>query len=77
MIHELPPIIELDIDVLIQQLSPEDARYLKEFCMIHFPTWLYKIIQREASMSGQSYEQFVRIACIEAIMNRVKERCDK
>ncbi len=70
-----PPELTMDqIDILISHMQPEDVKRFNEYCMIHFSSWLFKIIKREADEAGMSFEQFVRIACIEEIKNRVSRR---
>jgi hypothetical protein len=55
-------------------MQPEDVKRFNEYCMIHFPGWLFKIIKREAELCNMSFEQFVRIACMEVARNRIVER---
>lgn len=70
-----PPTLTMDdITILLQHMQPEDVKRFNEYCMIHFPGWLFKIIKREAELTGMSFEQFVRIACMEIARNRIVER---
>lgn len=70
----LPPEIIFDLDTVIEAMQPEDIRILREYCMIHFPTWLWRIIKREAEVGDMTPEDFVRTSCMNEIMNRINER---
>ena len=70
-----PPTLTMDdITILLQHMQPEDVKKFNEYCMIHFPNWLFKVIKREAELCNMSFEQFVRIACMEVARNRIVER---
>lgn len=75
--HNLPPLPELtmtQVTILLQHMQPEDVKRFNEYCMIHFPNWLFKIIKRESELTKMSFESFVHMACFNEIMKRVKER---
>ena len=75
--YNLPPNLEVNIDLLLEHLSPEDVKFFKEHCMMHFPSWLFKLIQRECTIEGKTFGDFVRMACVELAIKRIKERADE
>ena len=71
----IPPTLTMDdITILLQHMQPEDVKRFNEYCMIQFPSWLFRIVKREADLAGMSFENFVRLACIGEIRNRVDRR---
>ena len=74
MFYALPPEIELDIQTILNELSPEEVQYFKEHCLIHFPAWLHTMTRKEASIQNKTFEQFVRDACVSALMECIKQR---
>ncbi|MGJ0429604.1 hypothetical protein [Methylobacter sp.] len=73
--YNTPPELTMDhIAILLKHMQPADVKKYNEYCMIHFPGWLFKIIKREADHLGMSYESFVRIACINEVVRQVEKR---
>ena len=73
--YNIPPELTMDnIAVLLKHMQPEDVKRFNEYFMIHFPSWMFKMIEREAKLCNMSYEQFVRVSCLEVIIQRIKER---
>lgn len=73
----LPPGIiaaDIDMDKVISLMQPQDVKRLREYCMIHFPGWMYALIVSEAAKDKEKFEDFVRRACFNEVMRRIKER---
>ncbi len=73
--YNIPPKLNKDhIVTLLMHMQPEDAKRFNEYCMIHFPRWLFKIIKKEAQLCDMSFEEFVRIACFEIVKKHITQR---
>jgi len=74
MLDTLPPDFYIDVQELLSHMSVDDVKAFKEYCMIRFPSRLYKAIFYEAGIMGIGFEHFVRLACGELIKKRRRER---
>lgn len=73
--YNVPPEFTMDhITILLTHMQPEDVKRFNEYCMIHFPGWLFRIIKREAELCNMSFEEFVQLACISEIKRNVERR---
>lgn len=76
--HIPPPELTMDhIATLLTHMQPEDVKRFNEYCMIHFPDWMFRLIKREAELCNMSFEEFVRLACFEVVKKHVIERSQK
>lgn len=76
--YNTPPELTMtQVTMLLQHMQPEDVKRFNEYCMIHFPHWLFKIIKREADLSTMSFESFVHMACINEVVKRIKARSNE
>lgn len=73
--YNVPPELTIDhIAILLTHMQPEDVKRFNEYCMIHFPSWLFKIIKRESELCNMSFEEFVRLSCLSEIRRNVERR---
>jgi hypothetical protein len=70
----LPPELEVNILDLVNELSAEEFQFFREHYMIHFPVWLSTMTRKEAALENKTFEQFVRDACVSALMECIKKR---
>ena len=76
--YNTPPELTMDhVAILLMHMQPEDVKRFNQYCMIHFPDWLFKITKREAELCNMSFEEFVRLACFEVVKKHVVERSQK
>lgn len=76
MIQEVP-IHKLNYDQLvtiIEAMTDEDKKHLNEMRRFRLSEALYLYILQQASLDGQTFDEWVRSACISYAFNRMTKR---
>ena len=73
-VQDIPPVDIKIVHQIIETMSPQDYKIFCEWHMIQFPEWLSKLINEEANIGTESFDEFVKIACIHELIERIMKR---
>ena len=73
-VQDIPPVDIKVIHQIIETMSPQDYKMFCEWRMMQFPEWMSKLILEEVALTGESYDEFVRRACCNEIIERILKR---
>lgn len=73
-INDIPPIDIKVIHQIIETMSPQDYKIFCEWRMLQFPEWLSRLIVEESATANESFDEFVRAACVHELVERIMTR---
>lgn len=75
--QDMPPVDLHIIDQIVIGMSVEDYKQFCQWRMIQFPDWLSQLITEEATLAEETFEAFVKTACINELVDRILKRRGK